>query len=197
MSSFGKVSDLIEVKSQQANIKLDDEWYKIKFLQEVIEILEDGVLILSMTGKVVYTNNSAYHFCCQLNQGTFDSNFVPLAIWNLCQILIDEQRSNSEKNVVFSDEIVLDKSTIAQIYVRSVNLEMFLTPCLLVVIKNGCQFFKKVVSTEIHKYDFTPREAEVWSLYRDNCTYKQIAAQLHITINTVKKHMKNIHAKRQ
>jgi DNA-binding CsgD family transcriptional regulator len=37
----------------------------------------------------------------------------------------------------------------------------------------------------------------VWLLQQNNYTYKQIAAELGITPNTVKKHVRNIYAKRR
>jgi DNA-binding CsgD family transcriptional regulator len=40
-------------------------------------------------------------------------------------------------------------------------------------------------------------EAEVWLLRRRHYTLKEIATELSISINTVKKHLKNIHAKRE
>ena len=48
-----------------------------------------------------------------------------------------------------------------------------------------------------HKCNLTSREQEIWSLRRSNYSYKEIAAELHITLNTVKKHLKNIYSKRE
>jgi WD40 repeat protein len=45
------------------------------------------------------------------------------------------------------------------------------------------------------KHGLTPREQDIWLLYRTNYSYKQIANELNISLNTVKKHMKNIYAK--
>ncbi|WP_339382310.1 helix-turn-helix transcriptional regulator [Nostoc flagelliforme] len=77
------------------------------------------------------------------------------------------------------------------------DLEGFEVPCLLVTIENQYESVKNVALTEVKKFDLTRREAEIWFLYRSNYSYKEIATKLYITINTVKKHMKNIHTKRQ
>ncbi len=45
------------------------------------------------------------------------------------------------------------------------------------------------------KHGLTSREQDIWLLYRANYSYKQIAEELNISRNTLKKHMKNIHAK--
>ncbi|WP_375515713.1 LuxR C-terminal-related transcriptional regulator [uncultured Nostoc sp.] len=167
------------------------------FLQKVIEGLEDGVLILSKTGEVVHANASARRLCCQFNQGNFNQSFVPPVIWNLCESLFKSRYLFSDKLLILSDEIVLNKSNIFRIRVRLLDLEGFEVPCLLVTIENQYESLKNVALTEVKKFDLTPREAEIWFLYRSNYSYKEIATKLYITINTVKKHMKNIHTKRQ
>lgn len=84
-----------------------------------------------------------------------------------------------------------------RIRVRLLDLDRFKMPCLLVTIENQYESLKNVAFTEVKKFDLTPREAEIWFLYRSNYSYKEIATKLYITINTVKKHMKNIHTERQ
>ncbi|HYX14905.1 MAG TPA: LuxR C-terminal-related transcriptional regulator, partial [Nostoc sp.] len=167
------------------------------FLQEIIEGLEDGILILSQNGEVVHANASARRLCCQFNEGKFNQNFVPPVIWNLCEPLFNSGYLFYDKLLILSDEIVLDKSNIFRIRVRILDLEGLEIPCLLVTIENQYESVKNVALTEVKKFDLTPREAEIWFLYKSNYSYKEIATKLYITINTVKKHMKNIHTKRQ
>jgi DNA-binding CsgD family transcriptional regulator len=167
------------------------------FLQEVIENLEDGILIVTEAGELLYANASALRLCCQFNQGNFSHNFVPSAIWQLCETLLNSQTRLSDPLIILSDEIVLDKSNIFRIRVRSLDLDWFDVPCLLVTIENRYESLKNLALTEVKKFELTPREAEIWFLYRGNYSYKEIAAKLYITLNTVKKHMKNIHTKRQ
>jgi DNA-binding CsgD family transcriptional regulator len=184
------------IPPKQPSVKLRN-LQQAEFLQEILEGLGDGILILTVAGELVHANASAYHICCQLNQGHFDSNSIPPNIWHLCQFLLDSQRLLSDPIMMLSDEIVLDKSTIFRVRVRILDLETFDIPCLLVTIENRYESMKNIAIAEIKKYELTPREAEIWCLYRSNYTYKEIAVKLHITLNTVKKHMKNIHAKRQ
>ncbi|MHC0062523.1 helix-turn-helix transcriptional regulator [Nostoc sp. UIC 10890] len=167
------------------------------FLQEVIEGLEDGILILSQAGEVVHTNASAHRLCCQFNQDNCNENFVPQVIWELCESLLSSRYLFSDKLIILSDEIVLDKSNVFRVRVRLLDLDGFEVPCLLVTIENQYESLKSLAITEVKKFDLTPREAEIWFLYRNNYSYKEIATKLYITINTVKKHMKNIHTKRQ
>ncbi|MBD6616742.1 helix-turn-helix transcriptional regulator [Komarekiella sp. 'clone 1'] len=197
MFTLTKTSPQIVVKPQQPdNIDLHDS-KRAYFLQEVIEGLEDGILILTEAGELLHANASALRLCCQFNQDNFSHNFVPSAIWHLCDTLLNSRSQFSNQLTIVSDEIVLDKSNIFRIRVRLLDLDWFDEPCLLVTIENRYESLKNLAHTEVKKFEMTPREAEIWLLYRSNYSYKEIAAKLYITLNTVKKHMKNIHTKRQ
>src|SRR5690606_37757507 len=43
----------------------------------------------------------------------------------------------------------------------------------------------------------TPREIEIVSLLQDGLSYKQVAEQTHISVDTVKYHIRNIYGKLQ
>jgi PAS domain-containing protein len=57
-------------------------------LQETIENLIDGILILTDQKELIYANNSARQFLDQLNQNKSDENLVPKEVWYICQSLI-------------------------------------------------------------------------------------------------------------
>ena len=60
------------------------------------------------------------------------------------------------------------------------------------------QQLARVQSTDDNKrYSLTPREADVWQLRQQGATYQEIAQELFISVNTVKKHLKSILAKQQ
>lgn len=166
------------------------------FLQEVIEGLQDGILILTETGELVHANASAYRIFSQLNKDS-SNPIIPPAIWHLCESLLESQSLFPDQSIILSNEIMVDKSTIFRLRVRWLDLERFDRSCLLVTIENQYESVNNVALAEVKKYDLTPREAEIWCLYRAKYSYKEIGAKLYITVNTVKKHMKNIHAKRQ
>jgi DNA-binding CsgD family transcriptional regulator len=166
------------------------------FLQEVVESLQDGILILNVSGDILHWNSSAQRICLQLNESHPQTNVVPVCIWQLCEPLIENRSESLGQELIVSDEIVVDKSTLFRVRVRWLDLIKFQTPCLLVAIENRYESLKNVALAEVKKYDLTPREAEIWLLYRANHSYKAIAELLYISLNTVKKHMKSIHSKR-
>jgi DNA-binding CsgD family transcriptional regulator len=186
-----------KVESQQEDDVDCDDLQQADFFQEVIEGLQDGILIITETGELIHGNASGYSFCYQINQHNSSGNVLPPAIWQLCESLIESRTLFPDKVIILCDEIVIDKLTIFRTRVRWLDLDLFEYPCLLVTIENRYESLKNLAIAEIKKYDLTPREAEIWLLYRSHYTYKEIATELYITVNTVKKHMKNIHAKRQ
>ncbi len=91
---------------------------------------------------------------------------------------------------IFTGELVA-----IRIRVRWLKLDEIEHPCILVTMEDVYQPIQNIAIAEAEKYRLTPREKDVWLLYRANYTYKQIAAELCITLNTVKKHMKSIYSK--
>ncbi|AFY34557.1 LuxR C-terminal-related transcriptional regulator [Calothrix sp. PCC 7507] len=197
MMTLTKTPTKIAIKPQNLNSTDCRELLQASFLQAVLEGLEDGILIVNAMGELVHANASAHLICSQLNQENRPANFVSPLIWQLCQSLLDSHGLPSEQLMILSDEIVLNQSHIFRVRVRLVNLPGFQIPYFLVTIENRSESQRNSAIAEVKKYDLTPREAEIWCLYRGNSSYKDIAAKLYITMNTVKKHMKNIHAKRQ
>ncbi len=215
---------------QQPSIHHSTAYQDVSWFQEVLESFQDGILILSETGELVYANAYAYQVFRQINQGTSNLNVLPTPIWKLCESLLarslprdtmtpfspeDYCKGNREAEVlgrgeenasailqregsiILSDEIVIDKLNIFWIRVRWLNLNQFDRPYVLMTIENRYESLKGVVLAEATKYRLTHREVEVWCLYRAKYTYKEIASHLFISINTVKKHIKNIHLKQQ
>lgn len=166
------------------------------FLQKIVENLEDGILILTETGELVHGNASAYNICNQINSFDLNNNSIPSVIWNLCKSLM-KNKFDCDNLTIQSEDIVINQSLIFRLRVRRFSLELSEQAYLLVTIENRYQSLKNAALCEAYKYHLTKREAEIWSLYRVASSYKQIAEQLFITVNTVKKHIKNIRAKQQ
>jgi DNA-binding CsgD family transcriptional regulator len=122
---------------------------------------------------------------------------VPKEIWRVCQALIDSRQSYGNQLVIMESEITTDESSAIRIRTRWFNLDDAKHPHILVTLEDKNQSTQSLAIAEAKKYDLTPREAEIWSLRRANYSYKQIAAKLYITLNTVKKHVKNIRAKQE
>ncbi|BAZ07028.1 LuxR family transcriptional regulator [Calothrix sp. NIES-3974] len=163
------------------------------FLQ-VLENLQNGILIMSMEGEIIYRNNYFQSLCVKFNS---DENKLVKTIWRFYQSILNTNPQKSNVAGIIEDEIPLNQDEIFRIQVRLLELDIYPISSILITIENRSESVPNLAVTESQQYQLTLCEAEVWHLYRTNHSYKNIASQLYITINTVKKHMKNIHAKRQ
>ena len=166
-------------------------------LQAIIEGFVDGVLILTEQGKWVHANQRARRICQQFSSDPLERKSVPLPIWRICESLLDSRELFPEQRLIIEAEVDTHHAEILRVRVRWLQLDKSDSPYLLVTLEDRNQSANNTAIAEAQKYNLTPREAEVWSLRRDNYSYKEIAAKLYITINTVKKHLKNVYAKQQ
>lgn len=182
---------LLEDNTLSSNLK------PISLLQAVLEGFIDGILILTEQGECLHANHCARRIWEQLSSGNTPASAVPAEIWHVCESLIESRDLFPNQKMIIESEISKSESVAFRVRVRWLKLEQIKRPCLLVTLEDRYQSIQRMVTTDVHKYGLTPREAEVWLLYRANYSYKEIADELFITLNTVKKHMKNIHAKRK
>jgi DNA-binding CsgD family transcriptional regulator len=166
-------------------------------LQAIVEGFVDGVLILSETGEWIHANECARRVCHLLSSERPDNNLVPQPIWQICESLIDSRELFPEQKLIIEAEIDGNNADVLRVRVRWLELDDNHSPYLLVTLEDRNQSTHNTAIAEAKKYDLTPREAEVWMLRRANYSYKEIAAKLFITVNTVKKHLKNVYAKQQ
>lgn len=163
-------------------------------------LLEDclgGILIFDSQQQLVYANGEAHRVLNQLQQGSTTNCLVPNEIWHICQSLIQSRHLFPEQNWLIEFDIFTSTATALHICSRWLNLDTIVDPCLLLTIEDRQQAIISLVLEEAERYGLTPREKEVWLLQHNNYTYKQIAAELGITPNTVKKHTRSIYAKKK
>lgn len=181
------------IKHNQSSFSQKLEPYNL--FHGILEGFMDGILIFTEAGELLHANQSAKNICQQLPAAK--SNSIPEEIWQICESLIESKKLFPLEKIVLESEIHQNNGVHFRLRVRWFRIEQMSQECLLVTIEDKHQSLREIVSSDVHQYDLTPREAEVWLLYKANYSYKEIAEKLYITINTVKKHMKNIHAKRK
>ncbi|HEY9737238.1 MAG TPA: LuxR C-terminal-related transcriptional regulator, partial [Trichocoleus sp.] len=153
----------------------------------------DGVLLLTMRGECLHTNQQGRRLCRLLGADAA----VPTAIWSVCERLIDSRSWLSEYSVVLSETVLGQEGSSISIRVQWFELDSQPEPSILVTLENKTQAAKVSALVESRQYKLTPKETEVWVLRKINYSYEEIAAQLFIALNTVKRHIKSINAKRK
>lgn len=167
-----------------------------ELFQGVLEALTDGVVILTDQGERVYENDQARRLYQQLNQGQ-PSQTLPAEIWQVCQNLIESQSLYPNRLLILESEATPNRSTSLRIRARWMALADAQRPYLVVLLEDCHESVKCQAIGEVQKYGLTPRQAEVWILHRMGYSYREIASELHIAFDTVKKHVKDIHAKQR
>ncbi|NER89316.1 MULTISPECIES: helix-turn-helix transcriptional regulator [unclassified Moorena] len=166
-------------------------------IKAIIEGFVDGVLIITTNQEWFHANESGRRMCSQISQGKSPINSIPEPIWRVCQSLIDSRELFSDRKLIIEDEIKVNKSVEFRVRVRWLTLELSRDPYLLVTLENKHQSTKNSAITDVINYGLSQREEEVWLLKKANLTYEEIAQQLYISLNTVKKHLKKIYVKQK
>ena len=187
----------LKAPKQQSDSSQFQPWQPHCLLQSVIEGFIDGILILTAQGELVHANAQAHRIGDQLIQGASQSNAVVQEIWRVCESLRESREVFPEQKIIIESEIATDGSVLYRIRARWLELSESDRLFLLVTLEARHQGIKNSAIADINKYGLTPREAEVWLLRQAQHSYKEIADKLYITVNTVKKHLKNIYFKQQ
>jgi DNA-binding CsgD family transcriptional regulator len=165
-------------------------------LRAVVETWIDGILILTAQGQWVEANEAARDLCDQLSQQQDQPSLVPDAIWKICRELIHSRESVPQQPIVLESEILVEGAAL-RVRVQWFSFEETDRPYLMVILEDRHQSNLNRAIAEVDHYHLSPREAEVWLLYRTGHTYKAIAKELYISLDTVKKHLKSIRVKQQ
>jgi DNA-binding CsgD family transcriptional regulator len=171
--------------------------YQPNLLQGVLEAMMDGVLVLTDQGKLIYANQCAHQFFHWLVKDPSPSDSVPQPIWHICEALIESRALFPDRPIIIEDEIRTTDVHSIRIRVRWLEFDQVNRFHLLVTLEDRYQSIQNAAIDDARKYGLTERESEVWTLRCANLTYKAIALRLNIAVDTVKKHVKSIHAKRQ
>jgi DNA-binding CsgD family transcriptional regulator len=171
-----------------------------QLLQAVIEGFMDGILIVSPKGEILEANSRARELCQHLST---PGQTLPNSIWQVCEALIESQKLFPGQRIMPEAEGIIGDVNL-RIRVRWLNqnredqdhlCQEF--SCLIVTLEDRQQTLHDLAIADTQKYDLTTREAEIWQMRLQGHSYQAIASELYITQNTVKKHVKNILAKRR
>ena len=170
---------------------------QVGILRAALENLQDGFIIASQVGEVHQINEPAQRICELLwaNLSQSKKATLPVEIWRICESAVTNQKVLSFQKIGLDAEIILPE--IGAVRVRVQNIEIAQTACLLIVLEDRQQTIRNRALSDATLFGLTERETEVWHLRLRGDGYKEISAALWISVDTVKKHVKNILAKRR
>ncbi|ASC74290.1 hypothetical protein XM38_052650 [Halomicronema hongdechloris C2206] len=154
----------------------------------ILEGFSDGLLLLTVEGRLLHANRFAQQICQELTPEPDTTPQIPERIWLLCHQLIDSRDLFPDNIIVLEDEFTSPTGRIIRARVQWFTSNG--TDSLLVTLEDRTRLSKSAALFEARRFQLTPRETEVWLLRKANNSYEAIANQLFITINTVKRHLK-------
>jgi DNA-binding CsgD family transcriptional regulator len=166
-------------------------------IEEALTKLTNGILIITEGKKLLYANDCACRILRQISHARPSENGIPREIVYLCNSIAEVPRQFPGQHWIMKTKICISSAVTFSVTARYMRLDTLGKYCFVLEMRDQYQLVKNTAMDEAHKYGLTDRETEIWLLQRANYTYKQIAAELFIAPNTVKKHMQNIHLKQK
>jgi DNA-binding CsgD family transcriptional regulator len=165
-----------------------------KFLLAILEGFLDGILVVTTQKQLLYINNPAYRICQRL-QNHATTQAIPGEIWQVCESLLTTHETHPPKMTGMETDLQCGEITL-RVRVQWLLVEGMDYPCILIRLQNQHESLQSMAIAEAQTWHLTTRETEVWTLRRTGLRRKQIAAELYISEDTVKKHLGNVKAKR-
>lgn len=169
-------------------------------LTMLVEGLPKGLIVLSADAAIVYWNQNAKRLCQKLSGAQRYWTLLPAVVVDLCEQIVEARSADEPVLLEYQTPEHCSLRLTAAWLARGTNDD--LSPILdhhsyiLVTIEDRDEVLQQDIQVEQKKFQLTNREAEVWLLLRQEYSYQAIAKTLHISLNTVKTHIRNIHAKR-
>ena len=179
----------------------------------------DGVMILSTHGHVIYCNSVAQNLCNRLltqekrvsSTYRFTSipapmsiSFLPQELGQLCKRLIKGGPLDPALTAL-DTEFNLENNLCIRVRVTNLELDVhqlqenapITQPYWLILLEDRHRSIRNRAATEIQHYGLSPRQADVWRLYRLGYSRQAIAQELFISLDTVKKHLRESRMKQR
>lgn len=176
----------------------------LKRLQSLlIESVREGILLISDKLQPVYLNLKAKEIYHQFWHGVTPCTQLPPILSDISRQLF--KNLNSEDEALILDHQVSAEQTVrirACLFTHKFDQEARESynhdrQYILVFLEDRNATLAEELRIEQKKYDLTERETQILHLLVKDYSYQDIAEMFHISLNTVKFHVKNIHSKKR
>ncbi|MEO0537955.1 MAG: helix-turn-helix transcriptional regulator [Cyanobacteria bacterium P01_A01_bin.123] len=175
---------------KQRGSQLDND-----FLESVLEGFIDGVLILTDQGDLHHANALAYEIIDKFCQSETETQLINQEVSRIYQAIAGSQDLYGDQTVIVESELDFEILGRLRLRARWSTVKPQVDPIIWITLEDQQRSLQAQAILEVEKYGFTARETEVWLRRKARVPYREIAQELFITVNTVKKHVKNIRVK--
>ncbi len=167
----------------------------ISILGAAFGSLQDGIIVVDSISQIQQINQPAERICNLLDVAGKNKDELPPEIWHVCKTALKQKDVLSLQKVGIDADIILPKLGIIRVRVQTIDFGQ--TTYFVIVLEDRQQTTRNKALSEAALYGLTERETEIWQMRLRGDAYKEISAALWISVDTVKKHIKNIHAKQR
>ncbi|MEM9804683.1 MAG: helix-turn-helix transcriptional regulator [Cyanobacteria bacterium P01_D01_bin.56] len=164
-----------------------------------------GFILFDAGGHLIRSTTKADEFSMLLHKATPGNAFGPLdsqsiettppQIATLCELLRESCDDYPDYTLQLYDTVFLPGGIRLNLNAEWIELVDQPTKSILVTIEDLTQVAHQRAASDAYRYGLTNRETDVWKLYLQGLSYRQVSEELFISLNTIKKHMKSIFAK--
>jgi DNA-binding CsgD family transcriptional regulator len=193
---LGVIDKLIEQEIKRSCSRSTD------FQNWLIEFMKEGVVALSTQLNPIYLNSKAEETLKVLRENSDCAEKLLAVITDIShQFNQDIDRENrvliAECQLVEDQLIRIRAYKLPDVWNGDSGETESDRPYLLIFLEDQTANLQEDLKIEQQKYNLTDREVEIWKLLLQAYSYQEIAKSLHISLNTVKFHVKNIYAKKR
>jgi RNA polymerase sigma factor (sigma-70 family) len=165
-----------------------------------LSLIMDCYLLLNANGDIVLSNSKADQLLQKMqadscNPQENSCSALPESALQACQLLLENCEYLSNHSLPSQAMLTVDPDI--QLRISLVATGPDEDPLFLVTLEDKRQTSIAQATVDQWLYGLTNREKEVWALRLQDYSYQDIAAELYLSVNTVKKHMKTILAKQE
>ncbi|MBE9070484.1 helix-turn-helix transcriptional regulator [Leptolyngbya cf. ectocarpi LEGE 11479] len=188
-----------------AELEIWDSQLNHSFLESFLEAFSEGILVFDLSGALLYVNEAACGLLKQATSTYEQQRLLEREIRALYRLMVEQSTDRIEAQTSLDEiplrsveaEVMLSLNMQLRIHVRRFQVCTYPDEMVWVRLEDRQQLSRARALLESRWYGLSEREGEVWQLRQAGFTYAEVAQRLFITVNTVKKHVRNIRAKRE
>jgi Bacterial regulatory proteins, luxR family len=171
----------------------------------ILGLIRLGILVVSQDLQMIYANVQAKTLC-QTILGRSEPALPP-AVQSACQQFlagasdfqpwVSNYRANSASFDTHALNQLLIRIKVRWLYTPALTAEAQPPIPLLVTLEDYHESMRLEMQQEKRQYGLTDRETEIGMLLRLGWSYQAIADHVHISVNTVKSHVRHLYNKRR
>lgn len=163
-----------------------------------------GFILFDHSGNLLRSTTMADKLCLLLQKGVPGQAFGPIddelnglpdQLTALTNFLIDSCHDFPDHTLQLYDTVFLPGGIRLYLKVEWIDLVDQPQKCMLLTLEDLTKIAHHRAQCDAYRYGLTIRETEVWELYLQGYSYREVGEKLMIALNTVKKHMKGIFGK--